>query len=55
LTLSPPLFSNVDAAFNPRKFGTRSRNELQAVRMAKIEMANHCAIFVDPAASEDFI
>jgi hypothetical protein len=55
LTLSPPLFSNVDAAFNPRKFGARSRNEFETVRMAKVEMANHCAILVDPASSEDFI
>jgi hypothetical protein len=51
----PPLGGDVDAPFDPRKFIPRSANKIETVRMVEIEMANHCAIFVDATSAKDFI
>jgi hypothetical protein len=47
----PPLGGDIDASFNPREFVPRSANKIETVRMVKVEMTNHCAIFVDATPS----
>jgi hypothetical protein len=51
----PPLGGDVDTSLDPLEFMPRSANKIETVRMVKVEMANHCAIFVDPTSTKDFI
>jgi hypothetical protein len=55
VTSFPPLWGDVDTSFNPGEFIPRSANKIETVRMVEVEMTNHCAIFVDPTSTKDFI
>ena len=55
VTRRPPLSGDVDAPFNPREFISRSANKVETVRMVKVEMTNHCPVFVDATSTKNFI
>ena len=49
------MWVNIDATLNPRKIGTVSGNKIQDIRMAEVQMADHCTVFPMTTATEYFI